>query len=60
MFHMMNEARVGVGMGAAACGYAGYRHSLHYAKERPQGRPPKYSPRVPQSDHRALRRQECS
>lgn len=38
MFHMMNEARIGVGMGAAACGYAGYRYSLKYAKERPQGR----------------------
>ncbi len=40
MFHMMNEARIGVGMGAAACGYAGYRYSLKYAKERPQGRAP--------------------
>ena len=40
MFHMMNEARIGVGMGAAACGYAGFRYSLKYAKERPQGRAP--------------------
>jgi len=49
MFHMMNEARVGVGMGAAACGYAGFRHSLHYAKERPQGRPPQNKdPNAPQ------------
>jgi butyryl-CoA dehydrogenase len=40
MFHMMNEARIGVGMGAAACGYAGFRYSLDYAKERPQGRNP--------------------
>ena len=39
MFHMMNEARIGVGMGAVALGYAGYRHSLEYAKGRPQGRP---------------------
>ncbi len=38
MFHMMNEARIGVGMGAVALGYAGYRHSLEYAKTRPQGR----------------------
>ena len=40
MFHMMNEARIGVGLGAAAIGYAGYRASLSYAKERPQGRHP--------------------
>ena len=39
MFHMMNEARIGVGMGAAAIGYAGYTESLAYAKDRPQGRP---------------------
>ena len=39
MFHMMNEARIGVGMGAAALGYAGYRYSLDYAKTRLQGRP---------------------
>ena len=38
MFHMMNEARIGVGMGAAAIGYAGYTESLAYAKDRPQGR----------------------
>ena len=40
MFHMMNEARIGVGLGAAAIGYAGYQASLDYAKERPQGRHP--------------------
>lgn len=40
MFHMMNEARIGVGMGAVMLGYAGYLHSLEYAKERPQGRLP--------------------
>ncbi len=39
MFHMMNEARIGVGLGAAALGYAGYRYSLEYARTRPQGRP---------------------
>jgi len=39
MFHMMNEARMGVGLGATALGYAGYLKSLKYAKERPQGRP---------------------
>ena len=40
MFHMMNEARIGVGLGATAIGYAGFRASLEYAKERPQGRHP--------------------
>jgi alkylation response protein AidB-like acyl-CoA dehydrogenase len=38
MFHMMNEARIAVGLGAAALGWAGYRHSLAYARERHQGR----------------------
>jgi alkylation response protein AidB-like acyl-CoA dehydrogenase len=40
MFHMMNESRIAVGMGAVMLGYAGYQHSLAYAKERPQGRHP--------------------
>ncbi len=39
MFHMMNEARIGVGLGAVALGYTGYLHSLDYARTRPQGRP---------------------
>ena len=39
MFHMMNEARVGVGTGATALGYTGYLQSLDYARTRPQGRP---------------------
>ncbi|MDA4087645.1 acyl-CoA dehydrogenase [Mycolicibacterium hassiacum DSM 44199] len=39
MFHMMNEARLGVGMGAVALGYTGYLKSLQYARQRPQGRP---------------------
>lgn len=38
MFKMMNEARVGVGLGAAMIGYRGYLESLDYAKHRPQGR----------------------
>ena len=38
MFQMMNEARVGVGMNAAAIGTAAFHASLEYAKERPQGR----------------------
>jgi alkylation response protein AidB-like acyl-CoA dehydrogenase len=38
MFHMMNEARIGVGIGAVMLGYAGFLHSLDYARNRPQGR----------------------
>ncbi|MDB5730402.1 MAG: acyl-CoA dehydrogenase-like, partial [Variovorax sp.] len=38
MFHMMNEARIGIGMAAAMLGMAGYEASLDYAKNRPQGR----------------------
>ncbi len=40
MFHMMNEARIGVGTGAVMLGYTGYLHALEYARERPQGRHP--------------------
>ncbi len=40
MFQMMNEARIDVGMGAAAIASAAYYASLEYARERPQGRPP--------------------
>ena len=39
MFHMMNEARIGVGLGAVSIGYAGYEASLDYARSRRQGRP---------------------
>ena len=39
MFHMMNEARIAVGLGATMLGYAGYEASLDYARGRPQGRP---------------------
>ncbi len=39
MFHMMNEMRIGVGLGAAVLGYAGYRVALDYARTRAQGRP---------------------
>ncbi len=38
MFHLMNEARIGVGLGAAALGMAGYEASLAYARTRLQGR----------------------
>ena len=39
MFHMMNEARIGVGIAATMLGLAGYYASLDYARNRPQGRP---------------------
>ncbi|MFN8849303.1 MAG: acyl-CoA dehydrogenase [Inhella sp.] len=38
MFHMMNEARIGVGLSAAMLAMAGYEASLAYAKDRTQGR----------------------
>ena len=38
MFHMMNEARIGVGMAATMLGLAGYYASLDYAQTRTQGR----------------------
>ena len=38
MFQMMNEARIGVGMGATAMATAAYYASLDYAKSRHQGR----------------------
>jgi len=39
MFRMMNEARIGVGIGAVMLGFAGYEASLGYARQRNQGRP---------------------
>lgn len=39
MFHMMNEARISVGHGAAMQGLGGYLHALEYARGRAQGRP---------------------
>lgn len=39
MFHMMNEARIAVGLGAASLAYAGFEASLDYARIRKQGRP---------------------
>ena len=39
MFQMMNEARINVGLGAAALAYRGYLQSRAYAAERRQGRP---------------------
>ena len=60
MFHMMNEARIGVGLGATCLGYTGYLHALDYAKGRPQGRPVSAkdpaSPQVPIIRHPDVRR----
>lgn len=60
MFHMMNEARINVGSGAAALGYAAYRHALDYARERRQGRPVETKdatqPQVPIIGHADIRR----
>lgn len=60
MFQMMNEARIGVGMGATALAAAGYRASLAYARERPQGRLPgakdATAPQVPIVAHADIRR----
>ena len=38
MFQMMNEARLGVGMGGTYIASAAYYAALEYAQERPQGR----------------------
>ena len=62
MFHMMNESRIGVGLGAAALGYTGYLHALDYARNRPQGRttgPAGKDPASPQArlvEHADIRR----
>jgi alkylation response protein AidB-like acyl-CoA dehydrogenase len=60
MFHMMNEARLGVGMGAVSLGYTGYLKSLQYARERPQGRPvtakDPTAPQVPIIEHADVKR----
>lgn len=60
MFLMMNEARVTVGLAAAAIGFAGYTYSLAYARERRQGRASgsrsAESPQVPIVEHADVRR----
>ena len=60
MFHMMNEARIGVGLGAAVLGYTGYLHALDYARTRPQGRHPAAKdparPQIPIIEHTDVRR----
>ena len=62
MFHMMNEARIGVGMAATMLGMAGYEASLEYARQRPQGRPvgpagkDPAQPQIPIVEHADVRR----
>ncbi|MGZ8319377.1 MAG: acyl-CoA dehydrogenase [Telluria sp.] len=60
MFHMMNEARIGVGLGAAVLGVTGYLHALDYARNRPQGRHPAEKdpamPQLPIIEHTDVRR----
>jgi alkylation response protein AidB-like acyl-CoA dehydrogenase len=62
MFHMMNEARIGVGLGAVMLGMAGYEASLDYARTRPQGRPvgvggkDATQPQVPIIEHADVKR----
>ena len=57
---MMNEARLGVGMGAVSLGYTGYLKSVQYALERPQGRPitskDPTAPQVPIVEHADVKR----
>jgi butyryl-CoA dehydrogenase len=60
MFQMMNEARIGVGMGATAMATAAYYASLEYTKSRIQGRKmgqkdPKLPP-VPIIEHADVKR----
>ncbi|MCA0893447.1 acyl-CoA dehydrogenase [Microbulbifer agarilyticus] len=60
MFHMMNEARIMVGTGAALTALTGYQYSLDYARERPQGRllgnKDPESPPIPIIEHADVRR----
>jgi butyryl-CoA dehydrogenase len=60
MFHMMNEARLGVGYSAAMCGLGGYLYSLGYARERLQGRHPENkdpsSPQIRIIEHADVKR----
>ena len=62
MFHMMNESRIGVGLGAVALGYTGYLHALDYARHRPQGRAignagkDPSSPQIPLMQHADVKR----
>ena len=61
MFHMMNAARIGVGIQGLAVAAASYLSALEYARERKQGASVKQlkdanAPRVPILDHPNIRR----
>ncbi|MGB9438254.1 MAG: acyl-CoA dehydrogenase, partial [Desulfobacterales bacterium] len=60
MFQMMNEARIGVGMGAAAMATAAYYAALDYSKTRLQGRKLSHKdpnlPPVPIIEHADVKR----
>ncbi|NYE35386.1 butyryl-CoA dehydrogenase [Nocardioides cavernae] len=60
MFHMMNAARLGVGMSATTTAYTAYLKSLAYARSRPQGRhlgaADPAGPQVPIIEHADVRR----
>ena len=60
MFQMMNEARLDVGMGAAAIASAAYYAALEYTRQRPQGRKitckDPTQPQVPIIEHADVKR----
>jgi alkylation response protein AidB-like acyl-CoA dehydrogenase len=61
MFHLMNFARIGVGIQGLALGSSAYLNALEYAKERKQGSSIAHwkdatAPRVPIADHADVRR----
>ena len=60
MFQMMNEARIGVGLGATAMATAAYYTALEYANERKQGRKITHKdpaqPQIPIIEHADVKR----
>lgn len=60
MFQLMNEARIGVGIGAAGIASAAYLAALDYCRQRTQGRPPANkdpaAPQVPIITHPDVKR----
>ncbi|MBD9634636.1 acyl-CoA dehydrogenase [Pseudomonas sp. PDM19] len=60
MFQMMNEARIGVALGASVLAYQSFVYALDYARERPQGRLPgakdPLAPQVRIVEHADVRR----
>jgi len=60
MFHMMNEARINVGLGACAISSAAYNAALEYTRERQQGRKitekDASKPQIPIIEHTDIKR----